>query len=276
MGFLKLRGGITADEDALDMLRALKLDTLEAVFEYEGEGYLRHHANRENYHIVADLQEGRADFFLKRHRGFEIKEAVKFLMAHSPAKSAARREWDNIFRLEGHGISTMRPIAFGEKKLLGIERKSFLITETIPSAVPLDSFLREHYSENTTGEKLRQKRALLWDAGALVRRLHSAGLTHMDLYLNHIFVRETPDGDKVLHLIDLQRLEKRWIFKRRWVVKDLAALLYSMRDLPLSRTDVARLLDAYFDGAFAPESRRLLRDAMQRCRRMIDASGRSS
>jgi heptose I phosphotransferase len=103
----------------------------------------------------------------------------------------------------------------------------------------------------------------------MVRRLHGAGFTHLDLYLNHIFVRETPEGDKVLHLIDLQRVARRWFLPRRWIVKDLAALLYSTRDVPLSRTDIARIFTAYFDGALAFRDRCLMKSALARCRRMM-------
>ncbi len=269
MAIVTLNGGsIRADDDFLECLVALKLDTVPGVFGYEGPGFQRTHANRDNLHIVEGVPGRQCDLFLKRHRGFEVKEALKLLMARAPLATAGRREWENIFRMEAIGIPTMRPVAFGEKKRWGLEKRSFLITERIPGGVPMDDYVREHYSGVLEAARLREKRSLLWDAGSLARRLHGAGYTHMDLYLNHIFVRETPSGDKALHLIDLQRVARRWAFRRRWIVKDLAALLYSMRDLPLTRTDGARVLAAYFDGSLRHANRRLLSAALQRCRRM--------
>ena len=198
MAFVALDGGsVRADEEFVQALAALKMDSISGTFAYAGEGYLRSHANRDNFHIVTNA-DGRAyDFFLKRHRGFEVREALKFLMTRSPFRTAGRREWDNIFRLASLGIATMRPVAVGERKWLLFERRSFLITERIPDAMPMDDFLRERYAGPVSSvpvDALRAKRALLWDVGYLVRRLHGAGLTHMDLYLNHVFVRETPVG----------------------------------------------------------------------------------
>jgi hypothetical protein len=269
MTFKALDGGcVRADEEFISALASLGLDTVAGAFAYSGEGFLRTHANRDNFHVVATLDGRVYDLFMKRHRAFEIREALKLLMARSPLRSAGRREWENILRMGPLGIPTMRPVAVGEKKWLFIERRSFLITERIPDAVPMDDFLRERCGGAASLGALRAKRALLWDVGSLVRRLHGAGLTHMDLYLNHVFVRETPSGDRVLHLIDLQRVAKRWLFRRRWIVKDLAALLYSTRALPLSRTDVARMMAAYFDGRLDAAGRRLLQRAMARAEEM--------
>ncbi len=261
-------GFVHADADFLRPLAALGLDTLDGVFSYSGEGYQRTHANRDNFHIVLSVEEGEYDFFLKRHRGFELKEALKFLMTRSPFRTAGAREWDNVLRLSAMGIRTARPVAFGQKRLLFFELRSFVITERIGGGVPFDDYVKEHLTVGLPAERLREKRALLWDLGDLVRRLHRAGYTHMDLYLNHFFVSDTPEGDKMLYLIDLQRLAKRWVFRKRWVVKDLAAILYSARTLPLTRTDLARVLVAYFDGAISQADRRLVQAAISRARRL--------
>ena len=275
MGLVELNGGhLWADEECLPALVALRLDTLRGVFEYQGEGYLRTHANRDNFHIVEKADGRTCDLYLKRHRGFELKEAIKLLAAEAPFTTAGRREWENIARLAGLGIPTMRRVAYGERKILFFEAHSFVITERIPQATPMDDYIVRTAPEAVSGELLREKRSLLWDLGDLARRLHRGGLTHMDLYLNHIFVRETASGEKVLHLIDLQRVARRRFFKRRWIVKDLAAILYSARKLPLSRTDFARIFMAYFDGKITPQARGLLASAMSRADRMAAHLGR--
>jgi heptose I phosphotransferase len=269
MGIVDLNcGSIRADEDFLTPLVALKLDTLRGVFAYSGKGYLRTHANRDNFHVVEEIDGKVYDLYLKRHRGFETKEALKLLAAQSPFATAGRREWDNIAQMKALGIATMRPVAFGEEKFGCVELGSFLVTERIPDARPMDDFLREHYSGVLSAEALREKRALLWDLGDLVRRLHSGGLTHMDLYLNHVFVRETARREKVLYLIDLQRVARRWLLKRRWVVKDLAAVVYSGRNLPLTRSDYARFFSAYFDGRGNGQDKGLIHAAIARAARM--------
>lgn len=269
MGFVSLNcGSIRANERFLPALVALRLDTLRGVFEYSGGGYQRTHGRRDNFHIVEKVDAAHFDLYLKRHRGFEVKELLKLLAARDPFTTAGRREWENILALESIGIPTMTPVAFGEKKFGWLEVASFVVTEKIPDAEPLDDHLKRHFTGKLEGGRLREKRALLWDLGGLVRKLHTAGLTHMDLYLNHVFVRETPGGERILHLIDLQRVARRRLFRRRWVVKDLAALLYSAKGLGFQKTDYARVFMAYFDGRRLSRDKTLVRSALRRAVKM--------
>lgn len=261
-------GSVTAVKDFLEVLVDLKLDTLRGVFEYSGSGNMRTHPNRDNCHITRQMGGRSFDLYLKRHRRFELKEVLKLLMSRAPFRTAGRREWENILRLQGLGIPTPAPVAFGQRRLLIFEIDSFLISEAIPGGVPMDNLLKAEFAGPLEKEKLREKRALLWDLGDLVRRFHQAGLTHLDLYLCHVLVRPTETGEKALHLIDLQRVARRWLFKKRWIVKDLAALLYSTAGLPLTRTDLARFFTAYFDGAVSPAGRALVAAAIKRADRM--------
>jgi hypothetical protein len=61
----------------------------------------------------------------------------------------------------------------------------------------------------------------------VVRRFHAAGYNHRDLYCCHCFVKEPARGQFEVRLIDLQRVRRRRLFRRRWVVKDLAQLAWS-------------------------------------------------
>jgi hypothetical protein len=113
---------------------------------------------------------------------------------------------------------------------------------------------------------------------ALARRLHDADLSHRDFYLCHIMVRPVGGREPVLHLIDLQRLtHHRRGIGRRWVVKDLAALLFSsmpgpatgIRSRAFTRTDRLRFARAYFQATrLAAEHKRLLRAVMRKAGRM--------
>ena len=58
-------------------------------------------------------------------------------------------------------------------------------------------------------------------------RLHTGGYVHRDLYLSHIFFDPDAPLDDALCLIDLQRMIRPAVNRRRWIVKDLAALNYS-------------------------------------------------
>ena len=53
-----------------------------------------------------------------------------------------------------------------------------------------------------------------------------------------------------------------------FILMSMAAFFYSTRNLPLSRTDIARVLASYFDGRLTPAARRLVRTAIKRAARM--------
>lgn len=72
---------------------------------------------------------------------------------------------------------------------------------------------------------------LLPESAALVAKLHNAGLHHRDLYLCHIFSRVRPSTTH-MRLIDVTRVKKLpWLFRRRWIVKDLAQFHFSLTKL---------------------------------------------
>lgn len=79
----------------------------------------------------------------------------------------------------------------------------------------------------------------------LTARLHNAGLHHRDLYLCHFFVNETDPAD--LRLIDAARVRRlpRWPFGRRWIIKDLAQLVFSLRTAGASEEQIITLLTTY-------------------------------
>ena len=113
------------------------------------------------------------------------------------------------------------------------------------------------------------QRMLARDLGALVRRMHRLGYWHRDLYLCHVFAEETGDGF-ALSLIDLGRLGHRARPRKRWFVKDLAALWHSTPEgVPprLALRFLARWLDAHGVRGRS-ERRRWLRAVRRRARRM--------
>lgn len=147
---------------------------------------------------------GGRTFFLKRFR------ATRWA-------AQARNEWRMLHELPGIGVSCASPVALGERRsLLGV-RDSFLITEKIPDAVSAYQWLKSNPPRR--GELLEP---LAW----LASRFHAAGYCHKDFYLGHVFVREI--SPLKLFLIDLQRCQRLGLNRRRWVVKDLAALHYSL------------------------------------------------
>jgi hypothetical protein len=169
-----------------------------------------------------------------------------------------------------NGIASMHVMAFGQKRCSWGCWESFLLTEEVASAVPLDAFLRQRFGRYPVPETAgnagppaapqgagtcgrpsaeangtRQLRTLVEQVADLARRFHGLGYNHRDFYCCHVLVREPQPGQFVLHLIDLQRMQRRRYWRRRWVIKDLAQLSYSAPREVVSRTDRLRFLKRY-------------------------------
>ncbi len=154
------------------------------------------------------------------------------------AASVAAMEWTWARRLAGDRIPCVKPVAYGEELNRGRERRSAILLASVPGAS------LEHWVERAIRADRRSIRGVLAPLATLVARLHSCGYFHRDLYLSHVFF--DPDSpDQPLHLIDLQRVvaPRRW--RRRWVVKDLAALSMSAPAGLVSGADRIRWLNHY-------------------------------
>jgi heptose I phosphotransferase len=85
----------------------------------------------------------------------------------------------------------------------------------------------------------------------VARRLHEGGVNHRDFYICHFLMNVTggeaayTQREPELYLIDLHRAQLRDKVPYRWRVKDLAGLLFSVLDVGLTRTDIARFLRIY-------------------------------
>jgi heptose I phosphotransferase len=148
----------------------------------------------------------------------------------APGESAGRVEARNVGALAARGIEVMHLVAYGER-LHGDGRwESFLLTEELAGYSELGHFLKRRFAapaaQHRTGRD-RDLRRLIDEVADIVGRLHAAGFNHRDLYCCHFLIKEPAPGQFDIRLIDLQRVQHRRRFRRRWVVKDLAQLAWS-------------------------------------------------
>jgi heptose I phosphotransferase len=191
-----------------------------------------------------------------------------FLKKHFPARGGwpapGLVEWANVARLRAAGVGTFERAAAGFDQATG---RSFFMSERIEGAEPLDDYMIRVFGGPLDRPALKHKRALIKKVAGLVARFHRAGLRHRDLYLCHILVCEEA-GETRLHLIDLQRVERTRLFARRLAVKDTAALLYSSRRVPATRTDRMRFVTAYLGRHLDAAGKRFVRKVKRKARRI--------
>ena len=110
----------------------------------------------------------------------------------------------------------------------------------------------------------------------IVRTLHTTGINHRDLYLCHFemdrhALLDARSAPGKLCLMDLHRAQLRPRVPHRWLVKDLAALLFSSLDAPLTQRDLLRFVRMYRQAplrASLEADARLWRQVWQRAMRL--------
>lgn len=261
------------------------LVTLDALMTYGGGEPYRVVPGRSTVRAELEGPAGsRVALYLKRHTRVPWTLKVRRTVGLGQPVSQARREVQGIVRLTDLGIPTMRLAALGEAFEAGgrIER-SCLVTEEIGGATQADDDAEARFGPGGEGPTA-EKRRLVRKIGRLARTLHGAGFVHRDFYLCHILVRPVEGGGEVLHLIDLQRLGRRpGGAPRRWIVKDLAALLFSswpspatgIRSRVFTETDRMRFAVEYFGTRrLDRRAKSILRAAARKARRIARREAR--
>jgi heptose I phosphotransferase len=184
--------------------------------------------------------------YVKRHHLRTWGSRLRALVGLPPAPTPGRIEAANVSRLSSQGIEVMRLIAYGEKVHADGLQESFVITEELEAFSELHHYLRREYSSPPTERSERKLLQLIRDVAGITRRFHGAGYNHRDLYCCHFFVKEQSSGRCEIRLIDLQRVQRRRWFRRRWIVKDLAQLSWSAPSACITCRHKIAFLHEYF------------------------------
>jgi tRNA A-37 threonylcarbamoyl transferase component Bud32 len=190
--------------------------------------------DRLTYRFELSSPAGVRVFYLKWHGRAPWKDYVKPWLQGKTAIVGAWNEWQAMHHFEAAGVSSMKPVAYGEH-----HAESFVIIEGLEGYTKLSDLLKRHPASAFYQPAIWE---LVDSLAVLTARMHDANLHHQDYYLGHVMVKScyencllgtapitrSPD----LRIIDLGRAQKQNHLARRWIVKDLAQLDYSGRDCP--------------------------------------------
>jgi tRNA A-37 threonylcarbamoyl transferase component Bud32 len=146
------------------------------------------------------------------------------------------------------GIATPRPLLAVMPRWRAFLRPSYLATEWIEGAVPIDVFLH-----NAAQFDAGKKRAVLHAAAACLGRLlgtlHARGFTHRDLKATNVLMRESA-GRVEAFVIDLDGAARPWFISRRTRMTNLARLVLATDVLtPITHSLRQRFLRSYLTAA---------------------------
>lgn len=192
-------------------------DPLERLFALRPETWLRRVPGRET--LIVDGPEGRPAV-LKRYRGGEARDWWHERLRGRP-RSPGRREFECLVGLAELGLPVPRALGWFEEA--GADtwrgRRRAARSCVLMERVPHDETLRQRIARGGPAAARRWREPL----ARLVAGLHGAGWYHRDLYLEHVVLRAGAAGEELV-LLDVARARGQERPRRRWFVKDLAAL----------------------------------------------------
>lgn len=188
-------------------------------------------------------------YFVKQHYGLTWLDIAGELVRFRRPVLGAGNEYRMTAFLNSIGIATAPLAGFGVDGRWPTSQRSFMITHELPPTFALSQLDRNPQCEKVTPGL---KRRLISAMADIASAMHSVGINHRDLYVTHFRLPhswlENPIGKPPVHLMDLHRAQQHVRLPRRWLVKDLAALMFSARAPVFSSRDHLRFLKTYFKG----------------------------
>jgi heptose I phosphotransferase len=183
-------------------------------------------------------------YFIKQHFGIGWREIFKNLLQGRLPVLSAKNEWLALQRLPALNVATMQIAGFGSRGLNPARRQSFLLTNELTDVISLEDFCKTWPIDPPP---VAFKRALIKEIARIARALHGAGINHRDFYICHFLLASATiaTGKPKLYVIDLHRAQIRNQTPERWIIKDLAGLYFSSKDVGLTYRDLLRFIREY-------------------------------
>lgn len=185
---------------------------------------------------------GERHYYLKVHQGVGWLEIIKNWLNLKAPVLGARNEYLACRHLEASGITAPRVAGYARSGGSAARERSFVLCDELSGYEDLETLTQDWSASPPSGAELRQ---LVLQTAEFARRFHAAGVVHRDFYICHL-LKSVRDPDAEMAVLDLHRA---LLFDdgvpMRWRRRDLAALLYSVLELPLSRRAWLRFIRIY-------------------------------
>ncbi len=266
LGFVAVDESMWIDAQFQSVLEQAGLSGFDAVMANRNGHCWRAIGDRENWRLELPGPGGRrVGAHLKKHRVRCVGTWVRAKLGLAPATSAAEWEARNVAQLTRARIDVMRLVAYGWKAHRDGLVESFVIAEELDGYWEIPDLLRRRFPAVAPQSPRRDRDLdeLIRTVADLARRFHEAGYNHRDFYCGHFFVREPERGRFEIRLIDLQRVQHRRRLRRRWIVKDLAQLAWSLPDEQITCSQRMAFMRRYFGvDKLLPCHKRLIREVL--------------
>jgi hypothetical protein len=212
--------------------------SFEDFFYYTTDSLIDKNEKREviTFHAGKDTES--RQFFLKRFIKPHFKDIFFTWRSTGRLCSQAKYEWDCANFLIQNGVESYKPVCYGEQIKLGLERKSFFVTEKLPGQCMTD-FVTEQWQNLERQEKER----IIEGLGVFVRKIHDLKVSFPDLYLWHIFIEQKEDQWEFA-VIDLHRMVRK-VSNINKQIKNLGRFDHSMTEKYFDKSLRRLFLESY-------------------------------
>jgi len=240
--FIETSQSFFVESDYVKAFEKLGLTSFDALFSYDsgkdpGGSSLPQYRSR----LEFKTSDPEKTLYLKRYNHPDALTQIKNWFWHNTRKSMMSFDLEPADDLARADIKTPKTVSYGEQWGVFLEKRSFIITEELHNAQPLEQKLPDCFKDISKTENLIRKRNFIAQLGQFARKFHVTGYRHRDFYLAHIFYSD----DGTFYLIDLQRAFKPRILAERFRMKDISQLYYSAPGSAFSMTDRLRFYKSY-------------------------------
>lgn len=248
---------LTLSEEFQEILKENNLQVLEDFMSLPRDNSFRDVPNRLTVGLDLKSQDKTIRIYLKRHWEDQKKKSTK---PHFEAKSEA----DNLLLLRKCNIPVPDMVAVGwgyiDQRSVG-----FVGINEVPG-LQGDHFIEKYKSQDNWPQI---EKDLTTKLAVLSKGFHGQGFNHRDFYLCHFFVDLDDKSETHLNLIDLQRVQKRSMFRERWIVKDLSQMCYSSLKLVSNSTRLSFYYQYAGISKLDKTHKKLLRKVLKKVARLV-------
>lgn len=185
-------------------------------------------------------------YYVKRYRRTPLREQLDRAWRQTVRHGRAWWEFRQSEELTRQFVPVVRALTVAEDMSGLFEHRGAVVFEGLAG----DAFDRVWPRLVAAGAPVTRGLArhdLIHRLARFVSAFHQTGYCHRDLYLCHVFSDLDPDGGRPprFTLIDLARAHRPRLRRTRWLIKDLAQLDSSARQIGASRGDRLRFLKTY-------------------------------
>lgn len=252
-----------------DRLRRAGLDSVDAVLRCLGDQVAAWSRSSETVRVDLPADAGGGSLFIKRYHHLRVRARVRAMFRGTFfGRSRARAEFVELVRLCSLGARVVRPVAYGERRVLRFVRSAFVITEAVPDAVTLATFAQAHTNGAARSLPPPARRRFFESLGRQVGTLHRNRITHGAMFWRNVLVQQ-PDADRFEFVFLDAGPHRRRVTDgtmdatTRGIVRDLAGLAAPAADF-CTRADMLRFFRAYLGvSRLDPAQRRLVRSVLR-------------